>query len=96
MSEYYQVIHSRVSDREAMLALRPEFISAARALLPGLIDARLIELDDGTWLDIVRWSSASAAEEGGRRHADIPEAAEMGRLIAEVTAIYQGVDVDGA
>ena len=59
MPDVYEIVRSRVpEDREAeMLALRPRMIAAMRRRFPELIDARLLKLDDGTWMDVVRWRS---------------------------------------
>jgi hypothetical protein len=96
MSLYYQLVHSRLKDdaKDEMLASRPAFLAAVRSHLPGLIDATLIELDDGTWIDIVSWDSPEAAARGAQAHAAVPEAVAMGELIAEVIEVFQGSDVD--
>lgn len=73
-----------------MLALRPAFVDAVRRAVPGLFDARLVRLDDGTWLDIVEWESREAAEAGAAAHRTLPEAAEMGEYINEIVAMHQG------
>lgn len=96
MRPFYQVVHARVLDghEQAMLELRPRFIAAMRAAVPGLIDAHLIRLDDGTWLDIVSWRSREAAAAVDDGHAVVPEAIEMGRHIAEIVAMHQGEAVE--
>lgn len=59
MAVVYEVVHSRLRDgAEAdMLSLRPAMIHAVRDRCPGMLDAQLVHLDDGTWLDIVTWDS---------------------------------------
>jgi hypothetical protein len=96
VSAFYQIVHTRLKDdaRDEMLASRPGFLAAMRSHLPGLVDATLIELEDGTWLDIVRWDSPEAALAGAQAHTAVPGASAMGELIAEVIAIFQGPDMD--
>jgi hypothetical protein len=38
----------------ALLAGRDEMIAAIRAAHPGLLDARLVDLGEGRWMDLVR------------------------------------------
>lgn len=96
MAGFYEVVHSRVSPgaEDAMLALRPRFIAAMRRAVPGLLDARLVRLDDGSWLDIVRWESRAAAEAGAAVHQQVPEAAEMAGHLTEILALWQGEDAE--
>jgi hypothetical protein len=60
-----------------MLALRPKFVAAMRRAVPGLVDARLVRLDDGTWLDIVRWEWRAAADDEAATHQHLPEATSV-------------------
>ncbi|MDQ4095292.1 MAG: antibiotic biosynthesis monooxygenase [Actinomycetota bacterium] len=94
MSAVYEVVRSRVrSDAEAeMLELRPKMIAAVRERFPELIDARLIHMDDGSWMDVVQWSSREAAEKAAAAMPEIPEAAAMMGLIDEIVAFEHGVD----
>jgi hypothetical protein len=41
---------------------------------PGLRDTPFIRLDDGTWVDLVTWSSRDAADQGAKIAATLPEA----------------------
>jgi hypothetical protein len=92
MADYYQVVHARVHPEveEEMLGHREAFVISMRRAVPGLLDAQLVKLEDGTWLDIVRWASPADAEAGASAHERVPEAAEMGRFVSEVTSIQQG------
>ncbi len=94
MAVVYEVVRSRVraGAEEEMLRLRPRMIAAVRERFPELIDARLVQLDDGSWLDLVQWSSREAAERAAASFAEIPEAAAMGALIEEVVSFEHGVD----
>ncbi len=93
MGEVYEIVRSRVSAerQEEMLALRPRMISAVRKRFPDLIDARLVRMDDGTWLDVVRWRSREAAERAAAAFGEIPEAREMSALVEEVLAFEHGL-----
>ena len=98
MPDVYEIVRSRVRTGrdEDMLALRPAMIAAVRRRHPELVDARLVKLDDGTWLDIVRWRSREAAERAASEFGDIPEARAMGELIEEVLSFEHGVDWEPA
>lgn len=92
MSGFVQVVHSRVhaGSEQAMLQLRPQFVRAMRQAVPGLREARLVRLDDGTWLDIVEWESRTAADAAGAAHSQVPDAVQIAAHIDSVIAIVQG------
>lgn len=94
MGVVYEVVRSRVraGAEEEMLRLRPRMIAAVRERFPELLDARLVQLDDGSWLDLVQWSSREAAEQASAAFAEIPEAAAMGALVEEVISFEHGVE----
>jgi len=69
-------------------------IEALKARYPELLDARLVKLDDGTWMDIVRWSSREAAERAAASFSDVREARAMNDLIEEVMSFEHGVDAE--
>jgi heme-degrading monooxygenase HmoA len=79
MPEFYDVVHAKVRDgaEEEMLRRRPALEAGVREKLPGLLDIRLIRLDDGTYLDLLRWESREAADAAIERFAEIPEADEI-------------------
>ena len=92
MSVVYEVVHSRIRvDAEAdMLALRPAMINAVRDRCPGMLNAQLVHLDDGTWLDIVTWESREAVERAAAEFPSIPEAAAMAGLLDEIISFWHG------
>ena len=94
MSEVYEIVRSRVPAdlEEEMLALRPRMIAAMKERFPALVDARLLKLDDGTWMDVVRWRSREAAERAAREFGEVPEARAMGALVEQVLSFEHGVD----
>jgi hypothetical protein len=64
----------REGEEEALIAERAEMVRALRRAFPAARSAWLTRQDDGTWLDIVLWSSREAAEEATRRVDELPEA----------------------
>ncbi len=94
MAAVYELVRSRIRTgaEDEMLRLRPRMIAAVRERFPELIDARLIRLDDGSWLDLVEWSSREAAERAAASMSEIPEAAAMADLIDEIVSFEHGVD----
>jgi Antibiotic biosynthesis monooxygenase len=95
MDEVYEVVRSRVHEgrEDEMLALRPAMIAAVRGRFPDLLDARLVRMDDGTWLDVVRWRSRAAAEQAAASFGEVPEARRMSGLV-EVLSFDHGVPVE--
>ena len=59
MPEFYEGVNARVRDgaEEEMLSRRPALEPGVRQKLPGLLDIHLVCLDDGTYLDVLRWES---------------------------------------
>lgn len=94
MAVVYELVRSRIRTgaEDEMLRLRPQMIAAVRERYPELINARLVRLDDGSWLDLVEWSSREAAERAAASMPEIPEAAAMADLIDEIVSFEHGVD----
>jgi hypothetical protein len=92
MSEYLQVWRARVDDTnvERLLELRPAAIAEAQRLCPDLLAADLVRLEDGTWLDVLRWSHADG-EERLMQHAEQFDAVEkMHALLADAEQVGRG------
>lgn len=70
-----------------MLASRDAMVDAIRARFPGLIEARLARLDDGTWIDVWRWESLEQAKAAAAGAPEVPEAGAMFSLISEVESM---------
>lgn len=98
MSVTYEVVRSKVRPgREGeMLELRPRMIAAVRERFPELLDAQLVRMEDGTWMDLVSWSSREAAEKAAAAMEDIPEAAAMAGLLEEIVSFEHGVAAEPA
>ncbi|HET6949783.1 MAG TPA: hypothetical protein VFI47_05390 [Acidimicrobiales bacterium] len=91
MAEYLQVWRARVPEGnvERLLEVRPEAIAEAQGLCPELLGADLVRLEDGTWLDVLRWSvpdgeerlmqHAATFDAVGRMHALLEGAEQVGR-----------------
>ena len=92
MPEFIEVVHARVRDgaEEEMLRRRPELEVGVKEKLSGLLDIRLIRLDDGTYLDVLRWESRAAADAALDQFAAIPEAGEIHGFLAEGLARHRG------
>ncbi len=70
------------TDAEEMLSTRAALISAVRATYPGLTEARLTRVDDGTWIDVWRWESAASMDRalaGAHGLAEAPAAFALTR-----------------
>jgi heme-degrading monooxygenase HmoA len=79
MPEFYEVVHAKARDgvEQEMLRRRPAPEAGVREKLPGLLETRLVRLDDGTYLDVLRWESREAADAAIERFAEVPEAQEI-------------------
>ena len=92
MPEFYDVVHARVRDgaEEEMLSRRLALEAGVRQKLPGLLDIRLVRLDDGTYLDVLRWESREAADAAIELFAEVPEAGEIHGFLPAGIAHYRG------
>ena len=61
------------AELDEFLARRVELITAIRADHPGLVEARLIRLEDGTLVDTWRWRSAAEMQAGLAAAPSFPE-----------------------
>jgi hypothetical protein len=77
--EFYEVVHAKVRDgaEAEMLSRRPALEAGVREKLPGLLDIRLIRLEDGTYIDLLRWESRAAADAAIEKFGEVPEAGEI-------------------
>ncbi|MBO0771606.1 MAG: antibiotic biosynthesis monooxygenase [Actinobacteria bacterium] len=69
-----------------VVARRAELISAVRAAFPGLTEARLAQVDEGTWVDMWRWDSAESLATALAGAPALPAAAAAFSLVTDVTA----------
>jgi hypothetical protein len=92
MTEYLQVWRAKVADDdvERLLAVRPAAIAEAQRLCPELLRAVLVRLGDGTWLDVLTWSSADGEERLMARAEDFDALHAMHALLQDAEAIGRG------
>jgi len=79
MAEFYDIVPAKVRDGadEEMIRRRPTLEAGVREKLPGLLDIHLLRLDDGTYIDLLRWESREAADAAIEKFANVPEAGEI-------------------
>jgi hypothetical protein len=96
--EYVQVWRAKVADENVpeLLRIRDAAIAEARALCPELIGADLVRTEDGSWLDVLRWSVPDG-EERLMQHAGAFDAVlRMHSLLDEATQVGRGEVVASA
>ncbi|RXZ49040.1 hypothetical protein ESP57_08780 [Agromyces fucosus] len=76
--------------REALLAARPAMLADFRTDRPGFIGARLVELPDHEWLDVVEWRSAADLALSRERGANLPGIAGFFSAIDELIVSEDG------
>ena len=92
MTEYPQVWRANVAERDVarLLELRPTAIAEAQDLCPDLLAADLVRLEDGSWLDVLRWNCPDG-EERLMQHADRFDAVrKMHELLEDATQVGRG------
>jgi len=92
MPEFFEILHAtaREGAEDEMLRRRPALEAGVREKLPGLIEIRLVRLDDGTYLDVLRWESREAADAAIEKFAEVPEAGEIHGFLPETLAHHRG------
>ena len=92
MSEYLQVWRAKVADgaEEELLAVRPVAIAEAKRLCPELLSADLVNLGDGTWLDVLTWSVPDGEERLMARAEEFRELHAMHDLLEDAEALGRG------
>ena len=68
----------RPENTSALLAARPRMLDEFRADRSGFIDARLVRLPDGQWLDIVSWRSPEDFAASRAKGANLPSIRRSG------------------
>jgi heme-degrading monooxygenase HmoA len=79
MPEFYDIVHAKVRDGsdEEMMRRRPALEAGVLEKLPGLLDIHLLRLEDGTYIDLLRWESRETADAAIEMFANVPEAGEI-------------------
>lgn len=75
------------ADLDQLIARRATLIAAIRAAHPGLAEARLTRLEDGTFTDVWRWDSAEQMRAALADTARFPEARAAMSLTRDATAV---------
>ena len=75
------------ADLDELIARRATLITAIRAAHPGLAEARLTRLEDGTFTDVWRWDSAEQMQAALADMARFPEARAAMSLTRDATAV---------
>jgi hypothetical protein len=98
MGEVVELARFKVdAESEAeFLAARPAMVEAVLTRVPGLREISLVRLDDGTWVDLVVWSSRGAADRGARIAGALPEARRWLGQVAEDLSMDLGDVIDRA
>jgi hypothetical protein len=64
MPEYLTIWRATVAEGDVapLLEVEPKAIAEAKALCPELLGTDLVNLGDGTWLHLLRWSQPDSVE----------------------------------
>jgi hypothetical protein len=76
---------------EALLAARPAMLADFRADREGFLNARLVALPDGEWLDVVEWRSTADFAASRAKGANLPGIAAFFAVIDELVSAEEGV-----
>ncbi|WP_459719588.1 antibiotic biosynthesis monooxygenase family protein [Actinophytocola sp. KF-1] len=80
-------------DREDdLLRARPAMLADFRADRTGFVDARLVRLPGGEWLDIVTWRSPEDYAASRAKGANLPGIGAFFAAIAEVISAEEGTE----
>lgn len=73
------------ADIEELRARRAKLIATVRVAHPGLLEARLVRLEDGTFIDSWRWASAEEMQ-AALAAAPFPDAGSVWSLTRDATS----------
>ena len=92
MAEYVQVWRATVAPEavERLLAIRPAAIAEATRLCPALRRAELVDLGDGTWLDVLTWSTPDGEERLMARAGEFDALVTMHGLLSDAEQVGRG------
>jgi quinol monooxygenase YgiN len=82
--------------RAALLAARPEMLRDFAADREGFLDATLVELPGGEWLDVVRWRSSADFAASREKGPNRPGIAAFFAAIGELVSSEEGVEAAAA
>ena len=92
MSEYLTVFRAKVAEGhvEPLLEVEPKAIAEAQRLCPELLGADLVDLGDGTWLHVLRWSRSDSVERLMARAEEFDLVHTMHGYLADAEQIGHG------
>jgi hypothetical protein len=92
MAEYMQVWKAKVTEDDVaqLLAVRPGAIAEAKRLCPELLEAELVQVDGGAWLDVLTWSVADGEERLMARAEEFDLLVTMHSLLEDAELIGRG------
>ncbi|MEV1331030.1 antibiotic biosynthesis monooxygenase [Micromonospora costi] len=80
---------------DALLAARPAMLADFRADREGFLDADLVRLPDGEWLDVVRWRGTEDFAASRAKGANRPGIAAFFAAIDSVVSAEEGTLAGG-
>lgn len=89
----FRVAADRTSD---MLAARHAMVEAFRADRRGFVGAKLVRLNERTWLDTVEWTDDAAYDESMAKGGNRPEIAAFFATIESLVEVRRGTRYDDA
>jgi hypothetical protein len=98
MSEYLKVWRARVAeaDVEPLLEVEPKAIAEAKRLCSELLATDLVNLGDGTWLHVLRWSAPDGAERLMAKAEEFDLVHTMHGYLADADEVGHGVVVSSS
>ncbi|MER5649759.1 antibiotic biosynthesis monooxygenase [Streptosporangium sp. NPDC002524] len=92
MTTTVEITRFRVSPERAtdLLAARDGMIADFRADRDGFLDAKLVRLPDGEWLDIVEWRSPADFAASRAKGGNLPGIQAFFALIDELVSTEEG------
>ncbi|PZG15986.1 antibiotic biosynthesis monooxygenase family protein [Nonomuraea aridisoli] len=92
MTTTVELTRFRVSPERAaeLLAARGRMIADFQADRDGFLDAKLVELPEGEWLDIVEWRSPADFAASRAKGGNLPGIQAFFALIDEVLSMEEG------
>ncbi|MEV6283213.1 hypothetical protein [Kribbella sp. NPDC051770] len=81
----------KAARRDELLAARPGMLADFAADRKGFVSARLVELADDEWLDIVEWETSEDYKESSAKGPNLPGIAAFFAAIDALVSAEEGV-----
>jgi hypothetical protein len=85
---------TRAGQEHELLAARPGMLADFERDRAGFVDARLVRLAEGEWLDIVTWQSAEHFAASREKGANLPGIARFFAAVESLVAAEYGTLAD--